>query len=187
MTRLLRFAAPLLLAACDSGGGMNGLPDPGPCQAAITAYPLDPGEHVPVGDPIAWRSNPPSSGKHYPIWAAWSRVYTQPVPRGHWVHNLEHGGVALLDNCPAGCPDVVSGLAAFAQGIQADPLCGPPLRARWLVTPDPLLPEGVQVAAASWGFTYTARCLDPATLGIFVQQHYGRGTETTCADGMAFP
>jgi hypothetical protein len=57
-----------------------------------------PGVHVPIGSQVEYDSNPPSSGPHYPIWAAF-RVYTSPVPRPYYVHDLEHGAVVLVYNC----------------------------------------------------------------------------------------
>ena len=41
----------------------------------------------------------------------------------------------------------------------------------------------VQVAAAAWGYAYTASCFDPVTLGAFISAHYARGPEDTCAQG----
>jgi hypothetical protein len=71
------------------------------CRVEIDHPPVLPGTHVPVGSTIQWNSNPPSSGPHFPIWAAY-QSYTAPVPRGYYVHDLEHGAVVLLSNCGDG-------------------------------------------------------------------------------------
>ena len=69
---------------------------------------------------IEWSSNPPATGSHYWVWARWNRAYTDPVPRGHYVHNLEHGGVVLLYNCPDGCADDIAGLQAVLDALPAE-------------------------------------------------------------------
>ncbi len=61
--------------------------------------------HVPQGTRITYEEYPPTSGSHWPVWAKWG-VYTEPIPEEVFVHNLEHGGVVLLYNCPSPCPDV---------------------------------------------------------------------------------
>jgi hypothetical protein len=143
--------------------------------------------HVPEGTAIQWSSNPPATGQHYPTWARWNQLYDEPpCPRGHWVHNLEHGGVALLYRCPGGCDDVVTSLRALEASLPADPKCVAPVRTRTLVSADAELPADTQVAAAAWGWTYTARCFDEATLRAFVDAHYAQAPEDLCGDG-TFP
>src|SRR5690606_25598399 len=58
--------------------------------------------HVPEGSDIEWMNNPPHSGNHYPSWET-KGEHQDPVARGNWVHNLEHGWVVLVHNCPADC------------------------------------------------------------------------------------
>jgi hypothetical protein len=62
--------------------------------------------HVQQGARIPYEEYPPTSGSHWPVWAKWG-VYTEPIPEEVFVHNLEHGGIVLLYNCPTPCPDVV--------------------------------------------------------------------------------
>ncbi|MGA7121378.1 MAG: DUF3105 domain-containing protein [Polyangiaceae bacterium] len=157
-------------------------PDAG-CFVTIDSPPLMPAVHVPIPSDIQWDSNPPSSGPHYPIWAAFES-YTTPVPRGYYVHDLEHGAIVLLYNCDddGGCPDVVASLQEVSDAIPTDPLCaGEGVRVRTVITPDPLI--DVPVAAAAWGWTYTAACVDIPTLQQFALQHYGQGPETLCSPG----
>lgn len=179
----------------------------GPCDAIEDTPALQSGVHVPIGSDITtWDSNPPSSGEHYPIWAAY-QAYSSPVPRGYYVHDLEHGGIVLLYNCAIGdagqevpidtsdggdagagpCPSVAAELQAIIDAFPSDPLCDPSIgdpRVRFVLTPDPLL--DVPVAAAAWGWTYKAQCVDSATLGQFAKDHYGQGTEPICANGQSF-
>jgi hypothetical protein len=140
--------------------------------------------HLEPGTAIDWTSNPPATGPHFRIWARWNRSYRDPaLERGYWLHNLEHGGIALLYNCPDGCPEQVAALEAIMNQYPPDPTCLAPVRNRLLVTSDPLLPEGVRFAAAAWGYTYTAGCFDAPSLTRFVQAHHGKGTENICFDG----
>ncbi len=177
------------------------------CYVRIDSPPLQPGNHVPIhtddGGPneiTTWDSNPPSSGDHYPIWAAFQE-YDAAVPRGYYVHDLEHGAIDFLYNCPlldAGVPDASAGDAgdagpvdpcdAIRIGMRAavaslpdDSLCDPSIRVRFVITPDPLIDH--PVAASSWGWTYVASCLDLPTLSAFAKAHYGQGTEDFCSNG----
>jgi hypothetical protein len=59
--------------------------------------------YVPAGQPVhvnsltqklAWNTDPPSNGQHYPYWAVWG-FYTDAVNPRMVVHNEEHGGVIL--------------------------------------------------------------------------------------------
>lgn len=178
----------------------------GPCNAIEDTPPLQPGVHVEIGTDITtWDSNPPSSGQHYPIWAAY-QAYSTPVPRGYYVHDLEHGGVVLVYNCAIGdagqevpldtsdggdagagpCPSVAAELQAIIDAFPSDPKCDPAAgdpRVRFVLTPDPLL--DVPVAAAAWGWTYKADCVDPATLSQFAKNHYDQGTEEICVNGQS--
>ena len=188
-----------LLACGNGGGGPDGsIADAGrldepyfpeaSCFVRIDSPPLQPGVHVPVGTDItSWDSNPPSSGEHYPIWAAFQE-YDAAVPRGFYVHDIEHGAVDLLYKCDAdggadaGCDAVVAGLRAAVAALPDDPICTSPVRVRFVITPDPLIDH--EVAATAWGWTYDADCLDLPTLEAFVKAHYGQGPEVECANGV---
>jgi hypothetical protein len=154
-----------------------------PCLVTIDAPAFLPALHVPVGTHVDYDSNPPSSGPHYPIWAAF-QAFSTPVQREYYVHDLEHGAVVLLYKCatPDGCPSVVAGLKSAADAIPTDPLCDPSIRVRTVITPDPLL--DVPIAAAAWGWTYKADCLDVPTLTQFAKDHYAQGPESICANGV---
>jgi hypothetical protein len=63
--------------------------------------------HVPQGTTVEYRNNPPASGPHY-SGAGVSPIdpgfYVDPVPPEVWVHNLEHGDIVILFDCPGDCP-----------------------------------------------------------------------------------
>lgn len=171
------------LAACASDPDVPVGPQPtgDSCNGMTLVVPSEAGVHVAAGTDIQWSTNPPVTGMHYPIWGAYDRTYTQ-LPRGNWLHDAEHGAVVLLYNCPDGCPDVVAQLEAVVRDLDVDPGCTAPVRNRALVTGDPLLPAGVQVAAVAWDNSYTATCFDPY-IERFAHNHYGLGPEDLCNDG----
>jgi hypothetical protein len=154
------------------------------CKVVITTgIAVAPAKHVATCTPVKYATNPPSGGDHWRIWAAY-KAYTTPVPREMYVHDLEHGAIVLAYRCPSGCPETVAMLDAVRTEAASDPRCltvpgGP--QARLVLTPDPLL--DAPVAAAAWGATYTATCLDKASLARFVADRYAKGTEDTCAGG----
>src|SRR6185503_690347 len=103
------------------------------CGTMLEAPVVQPSPHVPVCTPLVYQSNPPTSGPHYPIWAAF-KSYTQPVPRGFWVHDLEHGAVVVTYNCSSNCDAEVAQLQAFLDALPADPICAAPVKNRFVVT-----------------------------------------------------
>ncbi len=182
----------------------GGLVAPG-CIESVSTHPLLASSHVPAGSAVAWNSNPPSSGPHYGVWAAYQEFST-PVPRGNYVHDLEHGAVVYLYNCAllgggsavdagtdggaaqgadAGtenCEALVQGLRDAVAALPDDPRCAStPVRVRAVITPDPLITSAI--AASAWGFTYTSECLDLPTLEAFARDHYAHSPEDVCANG----
>lgn len=168
----------------DDAGAEPLLTDAGACGVTTGQYPPTSANHVPEDTTLTFVSNPPCGGDHFGSWATWG-VHDVAVPRGNWIHNLEHGGVVFLYRCAsrAACPDLAAKLEALAQALPADPACVSPVRNRIVVTPDPNLPEGVQFAAAAWGYNLVARCFDEDAFRGFYTRRFGRGPESTCAEG----
>lgn len=154
----------------------------GACDGKLTVERDTSAEHVEDGSVISWSNNPPSSGAHYQSWAAWDRQYPE-LPRGNYVHNAEHGGVILLYHCDPECPEVVDALLAVARGMPADSMCTAPITKRVIVTSDPLLPAGIQVAAVAWNHAYTATCYDDY-VATFASEHYAMAPENFCSNGV---
>jgi hypothetical protein len=169
----------------DDAAFLDATPSPpmGPCGAVVQQRAIEGFAHVPVCSHVTYQSKPPSSGDHYPIWAAY-QSYSSAIPEGFWVHDLEHGAVVLSYNCPGGCAADVAAAQLFLDGLPADPICDPDAGdppVRMVMTPDPNL--DVRFAASSWGWTLRANCFDPGAFGTFVQDHYGQGRETICSQG----
>lgn len=166
----------------------TGTADPVPvpdsaCDAVVTEEALSGANHVAECEPITYTTNPPSSGPHYNVWAAFA-IYDRPVARGFWMHSLEHGAVAFLYNCED-CEDEIAAATALIGELPEDPRCvGTGTPSRILMTPDPLL--DVPWAAAAWGVTLRARCFEPEVFRAFATEHYARGPEDLCAPGRSF-
>ena len=125
------------------------------------------GVHVDEGSEVEWGNNPPHSGDHYPTWESWGE-HDEVVPRGNWVHNMEHGGIVLAYLCPDdSCPEA---LDVLRQVIEERP------DARVLMTADPELP-GEGFAAVSWTWVYMFDEPDLDTLLCFVDQHFNHAPE----------
>jgi len=167
----------------DAAGGDGAAPR---CKVVIESPPIAiDNSHVPIGTDVQYATNPPSSGQHYPIWASF-REFATPVDRRYYVHDLEHGAVVVTYRCTSrdGCPDLADALRAVIDAQPADPLCaalGEGVKHRYVLTPDPQIPT--PVAASAWGWTYTADCVDPASLGDFLRVHYAQAPENFCNDG----
>ncbi len=155
-----------------------------PCLVTVDAPPLLSRDHVAIGTPVQYDSNPASSGPHYPIWAAY-QPYTVPVDPRYYVHDEEHGAIILLYNCAGStdCQSDVAGLQRVVASIPPDPLCvGNGVSVRYVLAPDPTIPT--PIAAAAWGFVYTAACLDLPSLEQFASAHHAQGPEEICSDGV---
>jgi hypothetical protein len=140
--------------------------------------------HVDVCSVIEWPTNPPTSGQHYPIWAAY-QTYDEPVPRGFWLHSVEHSGIVLAYNCDhldGSCPDLVAELESFKADFGDDDLCDESVGNRIVITPDPLL--DVAFAAVAWGHVLKGSCFDEALVSAFADEHYGNNYENFCSDGV---
>lgn len=156
----------------------------GGCSVVVESHTPDAGIHVTECSHIDYSTNPPCSGMHYPVWCAY-QSYDFPMPRGYWVHGLEHGAVVITYNCPGGCADEVAHVQAMIDGLPADPRCtAAGLTHQIILTPDPLL--DTRWAMSSWGSTLRATCVDTAAFGQFYTDHFGHAPEDTCSNGTAF-
>ena len=164
-------------SGCGAAPNDGAPPDPGECRAEVAEHPIEGVQHMPLCSPLTYATNPPSSGNHYSIWAAY-QTYDRPIPRGFWVHGLEHGAVVFSYNCPGGCAGEVAFVQAFIEGLPAD--CGANTR-RVILTPDPEL--DVRFAASAWGYTLRANCFDRDAFSTFFTEHYNHAPESICGGG----
>lgn len=135
----------------DGGTPDGGNPDGGTCVNRVERAPMAERVHIPATEQPVYPSNPPTGGNHYDIWARW-QIHTQTVPRGYWVHNLEHGAVVFLyrPDAPTAIKEaLVRVFNAIPPGRTADgEVC---THGRAVLTPDPLLPADVSWAVVASG------------------------------------
>jgi hypothetical protein len=158
----------------------------GTCGAVTQQHAIEGYDHVAVCSYVDYHTLPPSSGDHYPYWAAYL-TYDQPVPEGYWVHNLEHGSIVLSYNCgEAGCAEDIAAAQQMMDQFPVDSVCtalAEGVQHRLLMTPDPRL--DVRFAASAWGWTLRANCFDASAFLAFATAHYGQGREPLCDQGEA--
>lgn len=121
--------------------------------------------HVP--EPVVYTDPPPAGGDHSACWAPFG-VHRTEVLDERWVHNLEHGAVVVLYDCPGGCADDVAALEALA-----------PSRPFLLVSPYAELPT--RFAVVAWGVRLLTDTLDPDAFARFYDAHAGEAPEHTSA------
>jgi len=77
-----------------------------PVAPALGVAVADEGQqHVDEGSQIDYKTWPPASGPHYPRPGDYG-FHDQPLAAGYWVHDLEHGAIVVLYNCPQDCPQI---------------------------------------------------------------------------------
>ena len=176
-------------SASEFAGGAGGVPTladggaagSGQCDAAWQNFTDPSATHVSACSAISYPMNPPVYGDHYPVWAAY-KSYPFPVPLGFLVHNLEHGAIVLLYNCPEGCSDEVAAAQTFIDALPADPRCTEEVKHQVVLAPDASLPT--RWAAVAWGHSLTAACFDPHAVRAFYDGNLAHGPEDICANGV---
>jgi Protein of unknown function (DUF3105) len=127
--------------------------------------------HVAQGEPIEFRNNPPASGNHYPTWAR-SGVYAEPQHPGNWVHNLEHGYIVILYNCPGDCPDLTQQLRQFYDSAPRSQKYG---YQKLVITPYADMDH--RIAAVAWNRVDEMDELDLERLSSFYRTYLEKGPE----------
>lgn len=158
----------------------------GACNVRFATHEVVASPHVADGTGVAYTSNPPSSGPHYGSWANFQE-FTHPVADGYLVHALEHGAVLLLYKCEedaGACEAASARLRAVRDAVATDPSCEPGIRVRVIIAPRP--ENDTFIAAAAWGHTYHADCVDAPSLAAFINAHYAQGPENLCFAGSVF-
>lgn len=109
----------------------------------------------------------PAGGSHHLCWAPWG-ISTTPVGDEHWVHNLEHGGVAFLYRCTTDCSAEVAQLSDYVSSLPTGTA---------VMSPEPMLNHRFTIV--SWGYRLETDCLDLAAFEAFYLEHQGHGPEAT--------
>jgi hypothetical protein len=142
------------------------------CSPAVD-HPANEGQvHIVEPTPITYMANPPASGPHWPVWQEPWAPYPDGLPRERWVHNLEHGGIVLLYNCPEGCDAEVDQLIALRNARPPDQFNV----VRVLIVPDTKMPH--RFAALAWTYRWQGDVVDEAAITCFMNARYDRAPES---------
>jgi hypothetical protein len=134
--------------------------------------PIEGFQHAPDGAEITYEHYPPSSGTHYRFAAAWG-VYDEPVSEGMFVHNLEHGGIVILYNCPADCSELEQQLRDFYANAPPEDQFN---QVKILITPyERELPT--PIVALAWGHQLNLNRFDEARLLEWYLRFVNQGPE----------
>ena len=172
-------AAVVVIVIIAVGAFLLTRPNTGSASSPVTSSDLagvpvaDEGRnHVPEGSAITYKTNPPASGPHYPSPKPWG-FYSDTVAPGYWVHNLEHGGIVVLYDCPSGCPDVVDQLKQAVDTFPKDKYN----EVKLLVTPYSGLPNNAKVMAVAWDFQKSYQTFDLNQVLAFYNDHVDKSPE----------
>jgi hypothetical protein len=170
----------LVIAGFGCSGKITACPGPGTCDAdagpSICTSTGDCEEAISVGSPthttapIDYSDPPPAGGPHNPCWTSYG-VHSTEVLDENWVHNLEHGGVVFVYQCPSGCPTEAAALAALVPG-----------RPMAVVTSYSEMGTGTGFAVVSWGHRLVTETLDVDAFALFYAEHVNHGLESVSSN-----
>jgi len=143
-----------------------------------TAVPDEGRTHVDPSTTPTYKSYPPASGPHYSAQGIapvpWQTIDT--LQEGQYLHNLEHGGIAILYDCPSGtaCTTLKNSLENYVKNLApVEPTYG---EVKVVLTP---YSRGMQkkVALVAWDYIEFLDSYDPAEITRFYENHVNKGPE----------
>ncbi|MBJ7595155.1 MAG: DUF3105 domain-containing protein [Candidatus Dormibacteraeota bacterium] len=140
-----------------------------------------PHAHVDPPTKVTYLHDPPTSGCHYNLGAGQAPllpgVYDRPSSPEYWVHNLEHGYVIVLYNCPLGCGADVRALRTWYDGLPNDPQLSSEKKV--LVLPETTMAP--RFAVVSWDWYLPLDRLDLTRVQAFYDNHRDQSPESNQA------
>jgi len=134
--------------------------------------------HVDPSTTPTYKFYPPASGPHYSAQGIapvpWQTIDT--LQEGQYVHNLEHGGIAILYDCPSGtaCTTLKNALENYVKNLApAEPTYN---EVKIVLTP---YSRGMQkkVALVAWDYIEFLDGYDQAEITRFYENHVNQGPE----------
>lgn len=181
-------------STCPAGSNSAGPYSPNPPgtngrKDNAQVIPEMPHEHVTPPSKVTYEHDPPTSGCHYtlrygqaPI-AAGAYPYTATIPAEYWVHNLEHGYIAVLYRCPQGCDADFQSLRDWLRRQPPDPQLqalvkqNPGFKPYAKVIIIPWTSMKPRFAAVSWDYYDPMDTADTTELQRFYDNHVGHAPE----------
>lgn len=144
--------------------GVSGSDAPPPPElAAVETFPDLGTEHVSPGEPIAYNSDPPTSGPHFDTTPPCG-IHRQPVPDGAVLHSMEHGAVVLHYD-PELPEDAIVEMEEIARR----------LRGELIVVPRPGIEAPVVLTA--WRQLLSLESVSEDVVAAFLREHGNRSPE----------
>ncbi|HEX6513041.1 MAG TPA: DUF3105 domain-containing protein [Chloroflexota bacterium] len=131
-------------------------------------------QHIPDSQPIPADPAghyPPVFGNHYAEWRP-PGIYDSPVPEGNFIHDLEHGGIVILYNCPSGCPELVNQLKGLLTSL---PKSSQYNEVKLVISPNTKIQH--QLALLAWDYEKDLDSFDESAIRQFYTAHLDRGPE----------
>lgn len=154
-----------------------GLATSSPLSSVGRTVAMEGADHVAEGSPLTFRSRPPTSGTHYPSWVQSYGFMDPAPPTGNWVHNLEHGAIAILYNCPQACPQLEQQLKELYPTL---PLGRNARRGMPRALIFPYADMDKKIAVVAWGWVLELDEFDQDQIVKFYESRLDRGPE--CRD-----
>jgi hypothetical protein len=173
--------------SCPTSGATQKSPSPPnvnsrpPVGQAVDEMPAT---HLTPPATAKYLHDPPTSGCHYSL-AGQAPVpagaYDKPIGPEYWVHNLEHGYIVVLYNCPEppGCSDDFNKLHDWFKSLPADP-GGAVGYAKVLILPWSTMKPKFAVVAWDW-YDDLGSTLKLDEVQRFYDNHVNQSTEGAAA------
>ena len=133
--------------------------------------------HIDPGTTGNYKNYPPTSGPHYSQPTApvnWGTIAAEP--EGVFLHNLEHGGIAVLYNCPSGsdCDSLRNQLQNYVTNLA--PLEPKFNESKMIMSP---YSRGMQkkIAVLAWHYVLFLDSYDEKAITHFYENHVDQGPE----------
>lgn len=137
--------------------------------------------HVAPNTTPTYQFYPPASGPHYNLQGyapvAWQTIApdNQPLQEGQYIHNLEHGGIAILYNCPGGCSTLVGQLTNYVQNVApAEPIYN---KVKLVMSPYARGMGSHKIALLAWDYIEFLDSYDQNAITRFYENHVDQGPE----------
>uniref|UniRef100_UPI004048B90D DUF3105 domain-containing protein n=1 Tax=Yoonia sp. TaxID=2212373 RepID=UPI004048B90D len=157
-------AVMLVLFPADRSSGNSGLSS-GAAESGLQTeqFPILGQDHIEQGEPVAYNSNPPTSGGHFGTPRPWG-VFGQQVADKGAVHNLEHGGIWITYR-----PDLDQASLRQLREIAA--------RYPNAVLMSPRPENDSPIAIVSWGRMMTLESVDAESVDRYIRTYVNNSPE----------
>jgi hypothetical protein len=147
-----------------------------------THVPDEGRNHVAPNTQPTYNFYPPASGPHYNLQGyapvGWQTVIDPggtALQEGQYIHNLEHGGIAILYNCPSGCSTLEGQLKNYVKNLApAEPLYH---EVKLVMSPYSRGMGSHKIALVAWDYIQFLDSYDQNAITKFYENHVDQGPE----------